>query len=265
MRLFSIASGSSGNALFVGNEDTRLLVDAGISGKRVIAGLAQIGVELCDVDAILITHEHSDHICGLGVLLRKCEIPVYATQGTIDYMLDNNKLGKVNTALFHAIEPDVEFTIRSIRVNASAVCHDAADPVCYSFLDASGKISIATDLGCYDEYLLNKLYGSDAILIESNHDVAMLESNPRYSYPLKQRILGNYGHLSNERSGELMTQLVESYQSKYIILGHLSKENNVPDCALINMLNYMKRAGCDVDAMHIEVAKRDTYSVDIVI
>lgn len=265
MKLFSIASGSSGNCIFVGNEGTNLLVDAGISCKRIIEGLNQVDRQVSDMDGILITHEHSDHISGLGVLLRKQEMPVYATKDTIDWMLSSGKLGKVNEDLFIAIEPDVKFDVKNITVDPSSVWHDAADPVCYSFMDGSGKLSIATDLGDFDDYLLHKLRGTDAMLVESNHDIAMLQANPRYSYPLKRRILGQRGHLSNERSGELMTILTNDHKMQSIILGHLSKDNNIPECAHINMENYMREAGHDLDELHIEVAKRDVYSVEIVL
>ena len=263
MRMFSIASGSSGNCIYVGNEDTHVLVDVGISGKRVIEGLNQIDLTLENIDAILITHEHVDHIKGLGVLLRKCPIPVYATMRTIDAILQSSSIGKVDPAMFKGIVPDQNFTIKGISVNASSVWHDAADPVCYSFLDASGKISVVTDLGDFDDYLVHKLNCSDVMLVESNHDVRMLQANQRYTYALKQRILGKRGHLSNERSGELMVQLTKSYPMKAIVLGHLSNDNNIPECALINMQNYMDSAGINRNEMLIQVAERERYSVDV--
>lgn len=263
MRIFSIASGSSGNCIYIGNESTHLLVDAGVSGKRIIEGLAQIDLQLSQIDGILITHEHSDHIQGLGILLRKSEIPVYATADTIKQILAYDKLGNVNTDLFSAVEPDHKFSIHDIFIEPSSIWHDAVDPVCYSFLDASGKISVATDFGDFDDYLIHKLSGSDVMLVESNHDVRMLEANRKYTYALKQRILGKRGHLSNERSGDLMTRLVSLYNMKSIILGHLSKDNNIPECALINMQNYMQAAGMNLEQMDIRVAKRDCCSADI--
>lgn len=263
MRMFSIASGSSGNCIYIGNESTHLLVDAGVSGKRIIQGLEQMNLSLSDMDGILITHEHTDHIQGLGILLRKCEIPVYATADTIEEIFRYDKLGKVNRDLFSAIEPDHTFSIRDMFIQPASIWHDAADPVCYSFLDASGKISIATDLGDFDEYLIHRLNGSDVVLVESNHDVRMLEANRTYSYALKQRILGKRGHLSNERSGELMTRLVSNYKVKSIVLGHLSRENNIPECAFINMQNYMRQAGLNLEQTTIEVARRDCCSADI--
>ena len=262
MRIFSIASGSSGNCIFVGNDTTRLLVDAGVSGKRIMGGLEEIAISLEDIDGILVTHEHVDHIGSLGVLLRKREIPVYATRGTIDGILDYDRLGKVNHNLFIPIGADEKFSIKDISVEASRIWHDANEPVCYSFFDKTGKISIATDLGDFDEYLVDKLTGSDILMVESNHDVRMLEANQRYTYALKRRILSSSGHLSNERSGEFVTELMRRYQSKAIILGHLSKDNNIPECALINMQNYMREAGFDISELCIEVAGRDCCSAN---
>lgn len=262
MRIFSIASGSSGNCIFVGNDTTRLLVDAGVSGKRIMCGLEERGLSLDDIDGILITHEHIDHIGSLGILLRKREIPVYATRGTIDGIFNYERLGKVNHDLFIPIDADEEFAVKEITVEPSRIWHDANEPVCYSFRDDTGKISIATDLGDFDEYLVDKLTGSDILMVESNHDVRMLEANQRYTYALKRRILSSSGHLSNERSGELVTELMQRYPSKAIILGHLSKDNNIPECALINMQNYMREAGFDTSVLSIEVAGRDCCSAD---
>ncbi len=265
MKLMSIGSGSSGNCIYVGNDNVHLLVDAGISGKRVTEGLQKQGVQLSDLDGILITHEHIDHIKCLGVLLRKCEIPVYATQSTIDMIFNYDKLGNISEELFIPIEPDRTFYIRDMLISPAAVWHDAADPVCYSFFDESGKLSIATDLGDYDEYLINKLKGSDVVLLESNHDISMLEVNPRYSYALKRRILGSRGHLSNERSGELAARLYKEYPMKALVLGHLSKDNNIPECAFINMQNYMREAGADMEELRIEVASRESCSAEIML
>lgn len=262
MRLFSIASGSSGNCIYMGNEHTDILVDAGVSGKRIIEGLKCIGKNLSDIQAILVTHEHSDHISGLGVILRKCPIPVYATRGTIKAVLTSGKIGKVDEGLFNPINPDQPFCVGEMDCEASSTWHDAADPVCYSFKDDSGKATIATDLGNYDDYLIGKIYDSDMMLVESNHDVSMLQANPRYSYMLKQRILSDRGHLSNEQSGELMTSVVKEHRVRKLALGHLSQYNNVPECALMNMHNFMDTAGA-ADRMEIQVAARDRCSVDM--
>ncbi|MCR4588303.1 MAG: MBL fold metallo-hydrolase [Lachnospiraceae bacterium] len=229
MRLCSIASGSSGNCIYVGSDTTHLLVDDGIAGKRVEAGLKELDLCFRDLDGVLITHEHSDHIGGLGVLLRKHAMPVYCTEGTRDAILCCSSMGKVDPELFHLIRPDEKFTIRDITVDPMRISHDAADPVAYRFLYGKQKIAVVTDLGKYDEYTVDCLKNTDVLMLEANHDVRMLESGP-YPYQLKRRILGDRGHLSNDSSGELLCRLLHD-NMKAVILGHLSKENNMPEIA----------------------------------
>ncbi len=229
MRLCSLASGSSGNCIYIGSDTTHLLVDTGISGKRTEGGLNQIDLTLSDIDGILIAHEHSDHIGSLGVISRKCKVPIYGTKETLNAILKTNSLGEISKDLLIEISPDHKFTIKDICVNPMHVSHDAADPVAYRFSYGNKKVGIITDLGCYDDYTVDSLQGLDAILIEANHDVNMLQVGP-YPYYLKQRILGKRGHLSNEVSGHLISRLLHDNMQK-IILGHLSKENNMAELA----------------------------------
>ena len=229
MRLCSIASGSSGNCIYVGSDATHLLVDVGISGKRTEAGLNSLGITGKDLDGILITHEHSDHISGLGVMARKYEVPIYATRGTIAAMCESGSLGKVDTSLFHEIREDEKLTIKDLTVNPMRISHDAAQPVAYRISYGSRKVGICTDLGVYNDYTVECLKGMDALLIEANHDVNMLQVGP-YPYYLKQRILGDRGHLSNENSGRLLSRILHD-KLQAIVLGHLSKENNMPELA----------------------------------
>jgi len=227
MRLCSIASGSSGNCIYVGSEATHLLVDAGISGKRVEEGLKFLELSGRDVDGILITHEHSDHIAGLGVLSRKYEIPIYATKGTIEAIL--NCKNAPDASLFHEIQADTKVTIKDLTVNPMKISHDAAQPVAYRIGYGSSKVAVCTDLGVYNEYTVECLKGMDALLLEANHDINMLQVGP-YPYYLKQRILGDRGHLSNENSGRLLNKVLCD-KTKAVVLGHLSKENNLPELA----------------------------------
>jgi phosphoribosyl 1,2-cyclic phosphodiesterase len=229
MRLCSIASGSSGNCIYVGSEATHLLVDVGISGKRTEEGLNSLGLTGRDLDGIFITHEHADHISGLGVIARKYGIPIYATRGTIDAMMEYSNLGKVDTSLFHEVQADKKLTIKDLVVNPMKISHDAAQPVAYRISYGNRKVGICTDLGVYDDYTVECLKGMDALLIEANHDVHMLQAGS-YPYYLKQRILGDKGHLSNENSGRLLCRILHDGLQN-IILGHLSKENNLPDLA----------------------------------
>lgn len=260
MRLCSIASGSSGNCIYVGSEATHLLVDTGISGRRIEQGLKGLELTPRELDGILITHEHVDHISGLGVLARKYEIPIYATQGTIDAMLDSGSLGTVEEELFHPVREDEKLIIKDLTINPMHISHDAAQPVGYRIAYGSKKVAICTDLGVYNDYTVECLKGMDALLLEANHDVNMLQVGP-YPYYLKQRILGDRGHLSNENSGRLLCRILHD-GLKAVLLGHLSKENNLPELAYesvrmeINMSDNRYRAG-DFD---IRVAKRSEVS-----
>lgn len=229
MRLCSIASGSSGNCIYVGSDTTHLLIDAGISGKRTEIGLNSIGLSGADLDGILITHEHADHISGLGVLARRYGIPIYATSGTIDAIRGCNSLGKIDDSLFCEVQSDKKMIIKDLTINPMRISHDAAEPVGYRIAYGNRRAAICTDLGVYNDYTVECLKGMDAVLIEANHDVNMLQVGP-YPYYLKQRILGDRGHLSNENSGRLLSRILHD-KLQTIILGHLSNENNLPELA----------------------------------
>ena len=229
MKLMSIASGSSGNCIFVGTDNTSLLIDAGISKKKITEGLNSINVDFKDIDGLLITHEHIDHVRSLGVIARSYNIPIYATRDTCEAISQISSLGEYDKALFNYIDPDNSFNIGDINIKAHSVWHDAIDPVCYTMSSNGKKVSVATDLGDYDDYIVDALKDSDALLLEANHDVRMLQVGP-YPYQTKQRILGKRGHLSNERSGKLLLDILNSHL-KAVFLGHLSKDNNYPELA----------------------------------
>lgn len=229
MKMCSIASGSSGNCIYIGTEATHLLVDVGISCKRTIEGLNQLGLAGTDIDGILVTHEHADHINGLGVICRKFGMPVYATEGTIAAIKNVRSLGAIDDSLFHVVRADEKFILKDITVNPMKISHDAAQPVAYRFQYGNRRMAVATDLGTYNEYTVESLRGIDVLLLEANHDVNMLQVGP-YPYALKQRILGSKGHLSNELSGRLLSRLLHDHL-KTVFLGHLSKENNMAELA----------------------------------
>lgn len=229
MKMCSIASGSSGNCIYIGTEATHLLVDAGISGKKTVEGLNNLGLTGSDLDGILITHEHTDHISGLGVMCRKFGIPVYGTKGTLSAIRKMGTLGRIDDSLFNVISADEKFTLKDITVNPMKISHDAAEPVAYRFQYGTKRMAVATDLGIYDDYTVECLKGMDVLLLEANHDINMLQVGP-YPYYLKQRILGNRGHLSNELSGKLLSRLLHD-KLKSVILGHLSLENNLAELA----------------------------------
>ena len=260
MRLYSIASGSSGNSIYVGSDKTHILVDAGVSGKRIEQGLKDLELSPKDLDAILITHEHIDHIGGLGVISRRYGIPIYTTRGTIEGILKTKSIGNIDTSLLNEICYDTSYIIGDVRIDTIKISHDAAMPVAYRFEAGKKRAAVMTDLGTYDDYTVSNLQNLDAVFIEANHDVRMLEMGS-YPYLLKQRILGAKGHLSNESSGKLLTSILHD-NMKNIVLSHLSHENNLPDLAYEAVkseitLGDTKYKGEDFE---ISVARRDIPS-----
>ena len=229
MRLCSIASGSSGNCIYVGDEDTHLLVDTGISKKRIEEGLHHLGIKGDELTGILITHEHIDHIQGLGVFSRKYEIPVYATPGTIEGIRSMKSLGKIPEGLLHEVEVDRAFSLGDMKISPFAISHDARQPSGYRIDNDKKSVAVATDLGMYDEYTVEHLKGLSGVVLEANHDIHMLEVGP-YPYVLKRRVMGDKGHLSNELSGRLLCDILHDGLQQ-VILGHLSKENNYAELA----------------------------------
>ncbi len=229
MRLLSIASGSSGNCIYVGDDTTHILIDAGISGKRIEAGLNSAGISGKDLDAVFVTHEHADHIGGLGVLARKFDVPIYSTRGTIAGISMSKSVGDIDGQLFQTIRRNENISVGSLMIQAVQVSHDAAEPVCYKVSNGAASVAVATDMGYYTEEIVEQLRGLDAILLEANHDVNMVQVGP-YPYYLKQRILGKKGHLSNESAGRLLSEILHD-DMKHIFLGHLSRENNLPQLA----------------------------------
>lgn len=260
LELCSIASGSSGNCICAGSDDCHILIDAGISGKRIEQGLNAIDLDSKQIQGILVTHEHMDHIAGLGVMARRYALPMYATEGTIEAILNTNSVGKIDPQLFHPVVPEESFTVGNLTIKPIHISHDAADPVAYRITNGSQSCAVVTDLGTYDEVIVNQLQGLDLLLLEANHDIHMLETGI-YPYPLKRRIMGDKGHLSNERSGQLLCELLHDNLTA-VMLGHLSKENNYAELAYeavrleITMGDNPYKAG----DFPLYVAKRDAVS-----
>lgn len=264
LKLCSIASGSSGNCIYVGTDNVNLLVDSGISRKKVELGLNAIDIDPNDIDGILITHEHSDHIKGIGVFARKYKKPIYATKKTWNATLNYNPLGKMPDDLFVEIFPNEDFVIKDMMIHPFKSFHDAIDPVCYTFRSEDKKISVATDLGCYDKYIIDNLHGSNVLFIEANHDVKLLEVG-KYPYFLKKRILSDIGHLSNEKSGELISTLYDEALS-HVILGHLSRENNFPELAYESVKTVLSNCShVNCNDLNLTVASRNSNSELVVV
>ena len=248
-------SGSSGNSLYCQYGETRLLIDAGKSGKTIEDALASIGADIRSVSGVLITHEHSDHISGAGVLARKYHLPLYATRETWWAMSD--KIGKIPPDTVREIEAGKDFWLGDIGVVPFSIPHDAADQVGFRLYGGSMSISTATDLGCFSEDVYANVAGSTLVLLESNHDPDMLRANPKYSTALKARILGDHGHLSNEACSAALLRLIHAGTAD-VILGHLSGENNTPTLARRVSTEMLVREGIRPDEdVRLQVALRD--------
>lgn len=260
MRFVSIASGSSGNCIYAGTENTHILIDAGISNKRIEKGLNDIGVKGSELNGVFITHEHSDHVKGLGVLARKHGVPIYATKETLEEIGEMKSLGEYPRELLHPILPDVEVKVGDMDIKPFSIDHDAVNPVAYRISSGRRCAAVATDMGHFDSYIIEHLQGLDALLLESNHDVRMLETGP-YPYYLKRRILSDHGHLSNDNAGRLLNYILHD-NMKHIFLGHLSKENNYEELAYETVkleIDQGDHGYCSRD-FSISVAGRDVMS-----
>lgn len=235
----SLYSSSSGNCTYIGTSQGGILVDIGVSAKRTCEALCGIGVDPSSIGAIFITHEHADHINGVKVFAKKHGIKVYATAGTLAGMEEQNALDpRIRTEV---ISPSgVEAA--GIFVRPFATPHDSRESSGYSVVTPDGKrISVATDIGKITDTVMNAIHGSDLVLLESNHDVGMLQNGP-YPFFLKQRILSDHGHLSNESCAKTAVRLVESGTTR-LVLGHLSKENNIPSLAYETTRSAMTLSG----------------------
>jgi len=257
MKFCSLYSGSSGNALFVGNHDTRLLVDAGLSGKRIEKALGDIDESPSKLSGILVTHEHSDHIQGVGILSRRYNLSIFANEKTWCAM--EKKLGNIKPENVKIIATDTPFEVGSFSINPFDTSHDAAQPVGYVLQDGHRTVGIATDTGIITDNILKALMPCELVLLESNHDPEMLATG-RYPYPLKQRIKGQYGHLSNETAAKAAILLTQQ-GVKHLLLGHLSQENNFPLLAFQTTERFLKEAGMILDKdLTLAVAKRNSTS-----
>lgn len=260
MRFVSIASGSSGNCIYVGSDRSHILVDVGISNKMMEQGLNEIGLKGSEIQGIVMTHEHSDHTRGLGVMASKYGVPMYATRETLEEIKGMPALGKIPEGLFQEILPDVPFQVGDLEIEPFSIDHDAANPVAYRIRNDKKCVAVATDMGNFNQYVIDHLQGLDALLLEANHDVNMLETGP-YPYYLKRRILGDHGHLSNENAGRLLNYILHD-NIRHILLGHLSKENNYEELARETVKLEIDQGDSFYKASDfpIDVAKRDAIS-----
>jgi len=257
LKFCSFASGSSGNCYMIQYDETVLLVDVGISGKKIMQGLEASGVAPEQVLGILITHEHSDHIKSLKVSAKKLINAVtYCNLGTWPHLQD--LVPEERQITFQSGKP---FQIGEITVKPFRISHDAAEPVGYSFFAEGKQISVLTDTGCVTEEIFEEIKDADLVALEANHDKDVLQFC-RYPYHIKRRILSDVGHLSNEAAGDCICRLVgDNSKKRQILLSHLSHENNTPEIARVTITNIMETAGIYVGGdVHIDVITREEIS-----
>ena len=254
IRYLSFASGSSGNCALLRGGGVNLLIDAGISTRRIRTSLREWGLEPEEVTAILVTHEHRDHVGGLAVLTKHFETPVYASKGTAAALLRENACAEKN---LRTLPESGRLDLGELCIRPVPLSHDAAEPVGYRIEGESGALCVLTDLGVVTETVMNAARGCDFAVVETNHDVGMLRRGP-YPPALQRRILGEKGHLSNEAGAELAYALLSS-GAKEVLLGHLSAENNTEALALRAV-----EARCGRE-LRLSAAPRDTYSREILI
>ena len=249
----SLYSGSSGNSLFVQSDNTNLLIDCGVSAKKVETALNGLNIDPKSIDGILITHEHSDHVQGLGVFAKKFNVPVFVNSKTLDAMPKQKE--KLENCTIHNIAIGENFEINDLKIKSFAIPHDAANPCGFSITNNTKTIGIATDIGHMTKDILKQLEPSDFLLLESNYDPEVLKCSP-YPYILKQRIAGPNGHLPNEEAGKTISYLLKSNLKK-AMLGHLSKENNFPELAYKSVVEELISSSYDENTINISVASRD--------
>ncbi len=252
--LWILGSGSSGNAIYLSSGQTRLLIDIGFGPRQLAQRFERVEADPTHLDAVLISHEHTDHIGGLKFLKHYPNICCYANRLTAEAI--NQTTGSLpdNLRLFSNGDP---FTVGDVTINPFSVLHDAIDPVGFEILCNGRKVSIATDLGFVTKLVRERMKDSDCVVIEANHDVDLLKNDTRRPWSLKQRILGRTGHLSNESAGRLLAEIAhEGLRS--IVLAHISRDCNTPAMARTTVEKHLAKAG--MSHIPILVAKQDDVS-----
>lgn len=239
MRFSVLASGSSGNAFYIETEETRLLVDAGLSGKQMDKLFSEVAVDPAKLSGILVTHEHTDHVKGLGIMARKYNLPIYANEKTWHAM--EKGLGKLTTDQRFHFESNKVKAFSDLDVESFSVSHDAADPMFFAFHQGDKKVALVTDLGYVSERIKKTIEGANAYVFEANHDVSMLQMGS-YPWSVKRRILSDSGHVSNEDCGLALSEII-SNKTERIYLAHLSKDNNMKELARMSVDQVLQERG----------------------
>ena len=268
MKFCPLFSGSNGNSIFVSYKNTKLLFDCGCSFKKIKESLMKIGEDIKDITAVFITHSHTDHTSALPVLLKNTSVKVCATAGTLCELF--NKSGDFKDVMnsysdrIFQIAENQSIKVVDVSVGSFPVPHDAPQTVGYNITADDKKISILTDIGYLRENLYNDVLGKDLVFLESNHDLIALE-NCQYTISLKQRIMGNGGHLSNENAGLFATHLIKN-GAKRIILGHLSGEANTPELAYGTVAEVLEKSGIVIGKdVELSVSKRGELGEVVII
>ena len=250
-------SGSSGNSIYISCGGVKLLVDAGVAAARIEGELREIGVSIDDIDAILVTHEHVDHVRGLGVLCRRHHLPVYANEGTWNGILQ--KENGIPVTCMRTFYTGEDFYIGGMNVYPFTIPHDAMEPVGYAFDCQGMRCGVATDIGHISDTWLEAISGCQALVLEANHDIEMVERGP-YPMRLKKRILGRNGHLNNGDCAKALLTLAQR-GTRAVFLSHLSADNNLPELAYNTVCEALCRAGyCVGDDISVAVSRRDRAS-----
>ncbi|MDO5018353.1 MAG: MBL fold metallo-hydrolase [Lagierella massiliensis] len=257
MKFTSLSSGSSGNSLLVETDKTRVLIDAGFTGKRLEKLITQAGILPDTIDAILVTHEHTDHVKGVGVMSRRYNIPIIANKETWIAMI--NKIGLIDDNNILVFKNDYDFTLKDLDIHPFSTFHDAANSCGFSIYNKKSKLSILTDTGTVNERIKKQIMGSDIFFIESNHDPIMLMNGP-YSPSLKRRVASTKGHLSNLDCANTLEDVLTGNGEK-VILAHLSNENNTTTLAYNTIYEHLKDLGLDLSRdISLNIADRNNVS-----
>ena len=239
LSLTILGSGSSGNSAVVTTPQTRILVDAGLSARQICLRLEKAGVEPDSLDAILLSHEHSDHICGLDVFCRRHAVPIYCNPITAEAVRHGRLAEYPNWRLFSTGN---DFTVNDIAVRSFSIPHDAADPVAFSFSAGTCSLGIVTDLGFATRLVRERIREVHTLVLETNHDEKLLQEDTKRPWPIKQRIMSRHGHLSNSAAADVLSEVADGALRR-VILGHLSSDCNRPELALDTIRARMKELG----------------------
>jgi Metal-dependent hydrolases of the beta-lactamase superfamily I len=255
----SFASGSSGNSYLVRSDSTILLVDVGIAGKRVLAGLEENGIDISQINGILLTHEHIDHVRSIRMIGKQAtNALIYASEGTISCIEDKLPKDRAFT-----LSEKNDFKIGDITIEPFNLSHDAVEPMGYTFKNDGKQLTIVTDTGYVTEGIFDQIKTADLLVLEANHEINILRVGP-YPYELQQRILGNEGHLSNETAGHVICRMLEDIdgtKKPKVMLAHLSRENNTPEQAYLTVRNILFEDDYYIDKdLELSVVRRDESS-----